>query len=45
MTKNKATLNIDPELHRELRIEAAKQGIKIGELTEKLIRDGLKKTR
>ncbi|MBA7501636.1 hypothetical protein ES706_00209 [subsurface metagenome] len=43
MAKDKATLNIDPELHRELRIEAAKRGIKISELTERLLREGLKK--
>ena len=45
MAKNKATLNIDPELHRELKIEAAKQGMKIGELAERLMKEGLKKTR
>jgi len=45
MAKDKATLNIDPKLHRELRIEAAKQGIKISDLAEKLLREGLKKTR
>jgi predicted HicB family RNase H-like nuclease len=45
MAKDKATLNIDPELHRELRIEAAKQGIKIGELTQRLLKEGLKKNR
>ncbi len=45
MAKDKATLNIDPELHRDLKIEAAKQGVKIGDLAEKLLRDGLKKSR
>jgi len=45
MGKGKATLNIDPELHRELKIEAAKRGMKIGELAERLLRDGLKKRR
>lgn len=45
MAKDKATLNISPELHRELRIEAAKQGVKIGDLTERLLREGLKKVK
>jgi len=45
MAKDKATLNIDPELHRELKIEAAKQGLKISELADRLLREGLKKTR
>ena len=45
MAKDKATLNIDPELHRELKIEAAKQGIKISDLAEKLMKDSLRKTR
>jgi predicted HicB family RNase H-like nuclease len=45
MAKNKATLNIDPELHRELKIEAAKQGLKISKLTEILLKEGLKKSR
>jgi predicted HicB family RNase H-like nuclease len=39
------TLNIDPELHRELKIEAAKQGMKLSELVEQLLREGLKKTK
>jgi predicted HicB family RNase H-like nuclease len=43
MAKGKATLNIDPELHRELKIEAAKRGEKISELAERLLREGLKK--
>jgi len=45
MGKRKAALNIDPELHRELKIEAAKLGVKISELAERLLRDGLKKRR
>jgi predicted HicB family RNase H-like nuclease len=45
MAKNKATLNINPELHRELKIEAAKQGLKISDIAEKLLRKGLKETR
>lgn len=43
MAKNKATLNIDPELHRELKIEAARQGKKINEFSERLLREGLSK--
>jgi predicted HicB family RNase H-like nuclease len=43
MAKDKATLNINPELHRELKVEAAKQGVKIGELAEQFIRECLKK--
>jgi predicted HicB family RNase H-like nuclease len=43
MAKDKATLNIDPELHRELKIEAAKQGQKISELAERLLKEGLRK--
>lgn len=39
----KATLNIDPEIHRQLKIEAAKRGMKISELAEQLLREGLKK--
>jgi len=45
MAKNKATLNVDPELHRDLKIEAAKQGLKISDLAERFLREGLKKTR
>lgn len=45
MAKDKATLNIKPELHRELKIEAAKQGLKISELAERLMKEGLRKTR
>lgn len=45
MAKNKATLNIDPEFHRELKIEAAKRGVKISELAEQLLKEGLRKTR
>lgn len=45
MAKDKATLNIDPELHRDLKIEAAKQGLKISELAERLMKEGLRKTR
>jgi len=45
MAKNKATLNIDPELHRELKVEAAKRGIKISELAEQLLTGGLRKTK
>jgi len=41
MTKNKATLNINPELHRQLKIEASKQGIRIYELVERILREGL----
>ena len=43
MAKNKATLNIDPRLHQEIKVEAAKQGLKIGELAERLMRGGLRK--
>lgn len=42
MAKHKATLNIDPELHQDLKIEAAKQGKKISELAEQLMKEGLK---
>ena len=45
MAKDKATLNIDPKLHRELKIEAAKRGIKISGLAQRLLREGLRKTR
>lgn len=45
MAKDKATLNIDPGLHRELKIEAAKRGVKISELAEQLLKEGLRKTR
>lgn len=45
MAKDKATLNIDPELHQELKIEAAKKGVKISELAERLLREGLRKAR
>ena len=45
MAKDKATLNIDPEVHRDLKIEAAKQGLKIGKLAERLLRGGLRKPR
>lgn len=45
MAKNKATLNIDPELHRNLKIEAAKRGLKIGELAEQFLKEGLRKTK
>lgn len=38
----KATLNINAELHRELKIEAAKRGLKIGELAERLLKKGIK---
>ena len=41
MAKNKATLNIDPELHQELKIEAAKKRMKISELVERIIKKGL----
>lgn len=44
MAKGKATLNIDPELHRDLKVEAAKKGQKISELAEQLLKEGLKKT-
>jgi len=45
MAKDKATLNIDPELHRELKIEAAKRGVKISELAQRLLKEGLGRTR
>jgi predicted HicB family RNase H-like nuclease len=45
MAKGKATLNIDPELHQELKIEAAKRRVKLSEFAEQLLREGLKKTR
>ena len=32
----------DPGLHRELKVEAAKRGLKIGELAERLMRGGLR---
>jgi len=31
-------LNTDPKLHKELKIEAAKRGVKISELAEQLLR-------
>jgi len=43
MAKTKATLNVDPKLHQELKIEAAKRGAKISELAERLLKEGLKK--
>lgn len=45
MAKDKATLNIRPKLHRELRIEAAKRGVKISDLAEKFLNEGLRKTK
>lgn len=42
MAKDKATLNIDPKVHRELKIEAAKQGVKLNKLAERLLKEGLK---
>jgi predicted HicB family RNase H-like nuclease len=45
MAKDKATLNVNPDLHRELKVEAAKRGVKISDLAEQLLREGLKKTR
>ena len=45
MAKDKATLNIDPKLHRELKIESAKRGMKISELAEQLMKEGLNKAR
>lgn len=45
MAKNKATLNIDPELHRKLKVEAAKRGVKISDLAEKFLNEGLRKTK
>jgi predicted HicB family RNase H-like nuclease len=45
MAKDKATLNIDPELHRELKIEAARRGVKISELAEQLLKEGLGKAK
>lgn len=45
MAKDKATLNIDPELHRELKVEAAKQGVKISEFVQELLKEGLRKTK
>jgi len=43
--KARATLNIDADLHQELKIEAAKRGMKLGDLAELLLRDGLKRRR
>ena len=43
MAKDKATLNINPELHRELKIEAAKQGKTISEFVQRLLKEGLRK--
>lgn len=45
LRQRQATLNVDPELHRELKIEAAKRGVKISELAEQLTREGLRKPR
>lgn len=45
MAKDKATLNIDPNLHHELKIAAAKRRMKISELAEKFLKEGLKKPR
>jgi len=45
MAKDRATLNIDPKLHRELKIEAARRGVKIGDLAEQLLKEGLRKTK
>ena len=44
MMKNndKATLNIDPELHRQLKIEAATRAVKLSEFAEQLLKEGLK---
>ena len=42
MAEKKATLNIDPALHRELKIEAAKRGVKLSEFVEKLLWEKLK---
>lgn len=38
------SLYVDPELHRELAIEAARQGKTIRELVERYISTGLKKS-
>jgi len=43
MIKRKATLNIDPELHRKLKVEAARRGVKLGEFAEQLLRKGLRR--
>lgn len=44
MKKEKATLKINRELHRELKIEAAKERMKMSELAERLLRNGLRKS-
>lgn len=43
MTYKKATLNLDPELHWKLKSEAVKRRMKLGELAELLLKEGLKK--
>ena len=43
MQREKATLNINPELHKELKIEAAKREMKIGDLAEKFLKEALRK--
>jgi predicted HicB family RNase H-like nuclease len=37
----KFNLSIDPDLHRELSIEAAQEGVSLNDLTEHLIKLGL----
>lgn len=41
-TKSQLNCRIAPEIKRKLDIESAKQGIRLGELVEKLCREGLK---
>jgi len=43
MMGNKATINIDASLHKMLKIEAAKSDLKISELAESLLKEGLTK--
>lgn len=41
-TEKKTTVAISPDLHRALRMEAARDGEKIGALVERIIRKALK---
>ena len=41
----KSTMKIDANLHKDVKIEAAKQSMSLGDLAEALISDGLKRLR
>lgn len=45
MTKTTRSLYIDADLHRDLKIEAAKRDMTMSDLAELLLKEGLKKSR